>query len=143
MKILTKAAVLALAALWAGAVLAQGPENAGHASHMDSLAILLDLTDAQKVQVQTILQAEHAQMRQLFEQAKAAGTKPDFESMRAAHQQLNQDTLQKLSGVLSASQLKKFETLQQMHGQMMHHGFGHHGGPGAPGSAPAPSGPSD
>jgi Spy/CpxP family protein refolding chaperone len=143
MRLLKRAAVVALAALWAGAVLAQGPENAGHASHMDSLAILLDLSDAQKAQMQTILQAEHAQMRQLFEQAKAAGTKPDFESMHAAHQQINQDTLQKLSAVLSPTQLKKFETLQQMHEHMMHHGFGHHGGPGGAGSAPAPSGPSN
>jgi len=127
MKASIKAGVVALAALAAGVALAQAPAPGMHASHMESLAILLDLSDAQKAQVQTILQGEHAQMRALFEQARAAGGKPDFEAMHAAHQQISQDTLTKLSGVLNATQLKKFQTLRQMHA----HGFGHagHGGP--------------
>ncbi|MDE2138629.1 MAG: hypothetical protein KGJ68_14450, partial [Gammaproteobacteria bacterium] len=66
MKALTKATVVALAALWAGAVLAQNPGGGGHASHMENLAVLLDLTDTQKGQVQTILEGEHAQMKALF-----------------------------------------------------------------------------
>jgi hypothetical protein len=129
MKALIKVSVLAFAALWAVAALA-GAGGGNQASHMEKLAILLDLTDAQKPQVQSILQGEHAQMKALFEQTKAAGGKPDFQALHAAHQQINQDTLTKLSGVLSPLQLKKFQTLQQMH-----HGFGHR--PGGPGSAPA------
>ena len=124
MKALMKASVLALAALWAGAALAGG--------HMANLALLLDLTDAQKPQVQTILQGEHAQMKALFEQTKAAGGKPDFQALHAAGQQIHQDTLTKLSGVLSPVQLQKFQALQQMH-----HGFGHHGPP--PGAPPPPT----
>ncbi|HWZ64195.1 MAG TPA: hypothetical protein VNX02_14355 [Steroidobacteraceae bacterium] len=132
MKASMKACVVAVAALWAGAAVAQTP-GAGHeATHMANLAILLDLTDAQKAQLQTVLEAEHAQMRTLFEQAKAAGGKPDFQAMRAAHQQISQDTVTKLSTVLNATQLKKFQTLQQMHA----HGFGHRPG-GPPGAAPA------
>jgi Spy/CpxP family protein refolding chaperone len=134
MKALTKVSVLALAALWAGAALA-GAGGGNQASHMEKLAILLDLTDAQKPQVQSILQGEHAQMRTLIEQTKAAGGKPDFQALHAAHQQIHQDTLTRLSGVLSPLQLKKFQTLEQMH-----HGFGHH--PGGPGSAP-PAPPSN
>ncbi|HEY2275543.1 MAG TPA: hypothetical protein VGH61_08580 [Steroidobacteraceae bacterium] len=132
MKALMKTAVVALAVLWAGAVLAgsMGPGN--QASHMEKLAILLDLTDAQKPQVATILEGEHAQMKALFEQTKAAGGKPDFQALKAARQQINQDTVTKLSGVLSPAQLKKFQTLQQMH-----HGFGHRGPPpGAPAAVP-------
>jgi hypothetical protein len=131
MKALIKASVLALAALWAGAVLAQDPGAGNHASHMESLAILLDLTDAQKPQVESILQGGHAQMKALFEQAKAAGGNPAFQAMHAARAQINQDTLTKLSGVLSPAQLKKFQTLQQMH-----HGFGHPGGRGGAPAAP-------
>jgi hypothetical protein len=131
-----KAGLVALAALWAGAALAQSPAPGNHPSHMESLGILLDLTDAQKPQVQAILQAEHTQMRTLFEQAKAAGGKPDFQAMKAAHQQISQDTLTKLSGVLNATQLKKFQTLQQMHA----HGFGRAGhGPPPPMSEAAPA----
>jgi hypothetical protein len=138
MKALIKASVLALAVLAAGGGLAQTPANGGHASRMDSLAVLLDLTDAQKAQVQSILQGEHARMKGLIEQAKAAGTRPDFQAMHAAREQIHQDTLQKLSGVLSPVQLQKFQTLQQMHA----HGIGHHAAPGGPGGPPAESGPS-
>jgi len=128
MKALLKVSVVALAALWAGVALAQTPGGAGRASRMENLAVLLDLTDTQKAQVQTILQGEHAQMKSLFEQAQAAGGgKPDFQSMRAAHQQIAEDTLTKLSTVLSPAQVKKFQALQQLH-----HGFGHRGGRGGP-----------
>jgi ribulose bisphosphate carboxylase small subunit len=104
------------------------------ASHMDNLATLLDLTDAQKAQVQTILQEEHAKMKASFEQAKASGTKPDWQQMKALHQQIQQETLQKLTPVLSATQLKKFQIIQQaMHG----HGHFNHGGPPSGTAAPA------
>lgn len=136
MKTSMKATVLALAALWAGAVLAQGPGAAAHAGHMEKLALLLDLTDAQKPQVQSVLQGQHAQMKTLMEQAKAAGGKPDFQALHAAREQIEQDTVTKLSSVLSPAQLKKFQALQQMHP----HGFGHRGPPpGAPAAAPTQS----
>ncbi|HYM42544.1 MAG TPA: hypothetical protein VET46_07240 [Steroidobacteraceae bacterium] len=129
MKVLMKASVAALAALWACAAVAQSPQGPAAESRMENLATLLDLSDAQKPQVQAILQGAHTQMRQLFEQTQAAGGKPDFQAMHAAHQQIRQDTLQKLSAVLSPTQLKKFQALEQMHA----HGFAHHGPPpGAP-----------
>jgi hypothetical protein len=125
-----KASVFALAVLWAAALLAQAPAAPEHAAHMDRLATLLDLTDAQKTQVQSILQEEHAKMHASIEQAKASGTKPDVQQMQALHQQVRQETLQKLTPVLSEAQLKKFQTLQEMHGEMMHGHFGHGGPPG-------------
>ena len=118
-----KATVLTLALLCAGAAFAQTPppNAAGAARHMDDLATLLDLSDAQKGQVQAILQEEHAKMKASFEQAKASGTHPDWQQMKALHQQVQQETLQKLSPVLSATQLKKFQIIQQqMHGHMGH-----------------------
>ena len=47
------------------------------------------------------MQQQHAQMKEAFEQAKAAGTKPDFSQMKAQHQQLEQQTIQKLTPVLT------------------------------------------
>jgi len=123
MKVLTKASMVALLALCAAAAFAQGAASGPGARHMENLAILLDLSDAQKPQVQSILQGAHTQMRQLFQQSTANGGKPDFQAMHAAHQQIQQDTLQKLSAVLSPVQLKKFQALEQMHA----HGFAHHG----------------
>jgi ribulose bisphosphate carboxylase small subunit len=106
---------------------------------MDDLATLLDLTDAQKAQVQAVLQEEHAKMKASFEQAKASGTRPDWQQMKALHEQMQQDTLQKLAPVLSATQLKKFQIIQQ---HMMHAHMGHHmahGPAGATSSAPPPA----
>jgi glutamyl-tRNA reductase len=121
-----KATVLTLALLCAGAAYAESPaappaHEAAVASHMQDLATLLDLTDAQKPQVQTILEQQHAKMKQSFEQAKASGTRPDWQQMRALHEQMQQETLQKLSTVLSAVQLKKYQIIQKHMAQMHHH----------------------
>jgi len=131
---LMKATVMTIALLCAGAAYAQtSPPPASHAAevsrHMDDLATLLDLTDAQKAQVQTILQEQHAKMKESFEQARASGTKPDWQQMKALHEQMQQETLQKLAPVLSATQLKKFQVIQQA----MNHHMGHmaHGEKGA------------
>jgi hypothetical protein len=134
-----KTAIVTLALLCAGAAYAQtspppAPHGAEAARHMDDLATLLDLTDAQKAQVQTILQEEHAKMHQSFEQAKASGTHPDWQQMKALHEQMQQETLQKLSSVLSATQLKKFQVIQRK----MHAHMGHHMGHGEPGAATTP-----
>lgn len=136
-----KATVMALALACSGVAFAadtttnSAPPNAAahEAQHMANLATLLDLTDAQKAQVQSVLEAEHAKMRAAFEQAKSSGTKPDFSQMKALHQQIETETLQKLQPVLSALQLKKFQVLQQEH----RHFHGPHGPP--PAGAPAAS----
>ena len=136
-----KATVMTIALLLAGAAYAQTPPppapNAAEAArHMDDLATLLDLTEAQKAQVQTILQQQHAKMKESFEQAKASGSKPDWQQMKALHEQLQQETLQKLAPVLSATQLKKFEIIQQA----MHEHMGHHMAHAQAGAAaPAPA----
>jgi Spy/CpxP family protein refolding chaperone len=133
---------MTIALLCAGAAYAQtstapAPQTAGAARHMDNLATLLDLTEAQKAQVQTILEAQHAKMKESFEQAKASGTKPDWEQMKAMHEQLQQETLQKLAPVLSATQMKKFQIIQQAMSHHMHH-MGHGpAGAAAPAAAPA------
>src|SRR2546430_17703868 len=81
---LMKANLLALTALWAGALIAQTPAPPPqHAAHLEKLATLLDLTDAQKTQVQAILQEEHAKIRAAHKQAMASGTEPDAEQMQA------------------------------------------------------------
>jgi Spy/CpxP family protein refolding chaperone len=131
-----RATVLALALLCAGAALAQTPpapaDAAAHqAQRMNDLATLLDLNATQKTQVQAILQEEHASMKQAFEQAKASGTKPDFTQMKALHQQIQAETIQKLTPVLNTTQLAKFQIVMKN----MHPHFHHRGPP--PSDAPA------
>jgi Spy/CpxP family protein refolding chaperone len=123
-----RATVLALALVCAGAAFAQtppAPANAAahQAQRMNDLATLLDLTPTQKASVQAILEQEHAQMKQAFEQAKASGTKPDFTQMKALHQQIQADTIQKLTPVLNSAQMAKFQiVMKNMHPHFHHHG---------------------
>ena len=117
------------------AAIAQTPQEPAHGGgehQIERLTVLLDLTDAQKAQVKTILDAEHAKMRAQFQAAQASGTKPSFEQMRAAREQARADTVQQLTPVLTPSQLKKFEVLMQEHAE----GRGPHG-PRPSGDAPS------
>jgi Spy/CpxP family protein refolding chaperone len=123
-----KTTLLAVAVMWVGAAAAQAPDTAAGggpgprfrhetpAEHLDHLATLLDLTDAQKAQVQTILAEQHSKMKALREQARASGQRPSFEQMRAEHQQMQQETLARLTPVLSPAQLKKFQVLMEEKG---------------------------
>ena len=111
----------------------QGPRNGGGEHQLERLTTLLDLTDTQKAQVKTILDAEHAKMHAQFQSERASGTKPSFEQMRAEREQMRADTVQQLTPVLTPVQLKKFELLMQEH-------RGEGRGPrGAPPSADAPA----
>jgi Spy/CpxP family protein refolding chaperone len=108
------------------------PPNAQH--QLDRLATLLDLTDTQKAQVKTILDAQRARMKAQFQTAQASGTRPTFEEMRAARKQQQAETVQQLTPVLTPAQLKKFEVLmEEEHGPR---GQGH--GPHGPPSGDAP-----
>jgi len=75
---------------------------------MDRLAVLLDMTPAQRQQVQTILSAERTRMQQAVKQA--------MEARRAAHT----ETVTRLGQVLSAAQMKKLKLLMpQRHRRFM------------------------
>jgi len=113
---------------------------------MDRLAVLLDMTPAQKQQVQAVFAAERSRMREAMKQA--------MEASRAAHT----ETVTKLGQVLSPAQMKKLELLmperhrrflmrrgmmgmQGMHGSMDMHGpkgmWHHQRDSGAPPPPPA------
>jgi Spy/CpxP family protein refolding chaperone len=123
-----KTSLLAVALLWVGAAVAQAPDatsgggpgpgsrHESPAQRMEHLATLLDLTDAQKAQVETILNEQHEKMKAQRDQAQASGQRPTFEQMKAAHAQMQQDTIAKLTPVLSAAQLKKFQVLMEERG---------------------------
>ena len=130
--------VLLLALLASASLYAQNGapshEMAAHeAKMMDNLAVLLDLTDAQRPQVEAILKDEHAKMHHAMEQAHASGTMPDHAQMKATHEQIHQDAVQRLTPVLSPLQLQKFQILSDMHmhamAAMHHHGAHPQGAP--------------
>lgn len=109
-----------------------------HLSRIDRLAILLDLTDTQKLQVQQVLDEERQQMRAQWQQQRSSGAKPDFQQMRAAMRQQRQQTLAKLQALLSADQFRKFQVLMAPpRGHRWHHGP--HGAPGSSSGADSSS----
>ncbi len=125
-----KASILLIALLAGAPLYAQNssppppPGAEAHEAHMmENLAVLLDLTAAQRPQVEAILKAEHAKMHANMEQMHAAGSTPDHTQMHAFHEQIQQETLQQLTPILSQTQLKKFQILSEMHMHAMH---GHH-----------------
>jgi hypothetical protein len=130
--------VLATVLCAAGTAFAQAPPSPSHADwqakrqqwepkwkakraemeqkRLDRLAVLLDMTPAQKQQVQTIISAERDQMKQAMKQA--------MEARKAAHTEAQT----KLGQVLSPTQMKKLKLLMPhrhrgfMRGRMGMHG---------------------
>jgi Spy/CpxP family protein refolding chaperone len=106
------------------------------AQRLERLATLLDLTDTQKLQVQQVLDEEHAKMQTLHDQMKASGQKPSFDQIRATHEQLHQETLAAVKPILTTAQYNKFVILSQGHGGPR--GW-HHAAPATPATTAAPA----
>lgn len=106
----TRVALIA-AAMLASAVALAHPHGRHTGQDMERMAVLLDLNDAQKAEVQKVLDEQHEKLRAVHEERRSAGTSPTREDRVKFHEQLKQDTLAKLQSVLSPEQLKKFEVL--------------------------------
>jgi Spy/CpxP family protein refolding chaperone len=152
---MTRGSVVLVAALaLAGTALAQSPPPAAqwHGHHewkdaaqwrqqmeqrrMDRLTLLLDLTPAQRQQVQAVFSDEQAKMKTAMQQVRQA-----MEQAHAAHEAVRKDAEHRLSSVLSPIQMRKLRVLMPEHGMMMHgmmmHGMDHdmdHGMGPPPGS---------
>ncbi len=88
-------------------------DSAPQMSRLDRMAILLDLTPQQKLQVQQVLDEERQQMRAFWQQQKSSGAKPTFQQMRAERQQLRQQTLAQLQQLLNPNQYTKLQVLMR------------------------------
>ena len=77
---------------------------------MERLTVLLDLTPAQRQQMQSIFTDEHAKMKTAMQQVKQAMTQA-----RAAHHAVRKETEQKLAAVLTPVQMKKLKLLMPEH----------------------------
>lgn len=102
---------LIAAALLASAVALAGPHQGHPGPDMDRMAVLLDLNDSQKAEVQKILNEQHDKMKAAHEQAHASGTKPTRAEREKFHEEMKQEMTTKLQGVLTPEQIKKFDVL--------------------------------
>lgn len=112
-----KLRVISLASLLlaTGIALAANAPAAPHGGkdRMDRLALLLDLSEGQKGDVQRVLTEQMQQRQEQFQQSKASGTRPSREEMRAQHEQMQKETIEKLRPILSEQQLAKFQALTE------------------------------
>jgi protein CpxP len=117
----SRVALIAAAMLVSALALAHGGPRG---PDMDRMAILLDLNDSQKAEVQKILDEQHDKLKAVHEQQRAAGTRPTREERAKFHDEMKQDLTTRLQAVLSAEQMKKFEALRDH--QRRHRGHGSH-----------------
>lgn len=119
---------------WSGAA---GWRQKMEQRRMERLTVLLDLTPAQRRQVQAILSDEHARMKARMQQVEEA-----VRQARIAHEAVRKDAEQRLAAVLNPTQMKKLRVLMPEHpgrALMMRHGC--MGPMPPPGSAPGPASP--
>jgi Spy/CpxP family protein refolding chaperone len=107
-----RVALIAATLLASAVAFAHPPHDGPPGPDMDRMAVLLDLNDAQKSEVQKILNEQHEKMRAAHgERHSADSTRPTREERAKFHEQMKQDTVARLQSVLSATQIKKFEAL--------------------------------
>ncbi|MDH3418936.1 MAG: hypothetical protein OEQ25_07175 [Gammaproteobacteria bacterium] len=103
--------VIALSTIVTGVAMAQPPDVSERMDRMDRMAILLDLDEFQKTEVQRILQAQRETARASREAMREAGERPSREERMAHRQQAREAVLTQLQSVLTQDQLTKFEVL--------------------------------
>lgn len=101
----------ALLFLAAGVALAQQPPEEFERERLERLTTLLDLDEAQKEAVQKVLDEERAQMQTFRQQMKTAQERPTREQMQAQREQMQKETTEKMRGILSDTQMTKYEAL--------------------------------
>lgn len=93
--------------------LATGMALAQPGLDIERLTTLLDLDAGQKVAVQKVLEEQRTQMQALRQEAKTSQERPTREQMQATHEQMQKETTEKLRGILSDTQLQKFQALTE------------------------------
>lgn len=105
-------ALIASTSFLASLALAGPPEAGPPVADMERMAILLDLTDEQTIQVKAILEEQHGKLKE-FNQPVPKGAIPGERQEIKAGRQVRQETLTRLQTVLTPEQLKKFGALTE------------------------------
>lgn len=111
--------------LFVGALAAAQPHRPPFMD-IDKMAVLMDLNDHQKSEVDRVLKEQHTAMEEHREKVRSSGERPSFDEMQAYHQQMVDDMVAKLQDELTPKQIEKFKILME-HPPMR--GGRHHGMP--------------
>lgn len=101
---------IALSMLLIGGATAQPP---GRGIDIERMAVLLDLDDYQKGEVQRILEEQRSAAGAARQAMQESGERPPREEMMARRQQAAEDMRTQLQSVLTQDQLEKFEVLME------------------------------
>ncbi len=94
----------------AGVASAQPPEPG---QRLDRMAILLDLNDFQKNEMQRIFDEQREARRATREAIRESGVRPSREERAAQRQQARDNLRAQLQAVLTSEQMTKFDVLAQ------------------------------
>lgn len=100
----------------------------------------LNLTAAQKAQVEKLNKAQADKIRAMRDKAVANGKQPDREAFRAQAMKMRDSYMADLKKVLTAAQFKKFEDLMKAQRSQFEKRAGGAGAPGGPSGAKKPGG---
>ncbi|MGA8206194.1 MAG: hypothetical protein WB812_16890 [Woeseiaceae bacterium] len=103
---------LITALLFVGALAAAQPHRPPFMD-IDKLAVLLDLNDSQKSEVDRVLTEQRDAFKAKHDEVRASGERPSYEEMQAHHQQMVDDMVAKLQNTLSPKQIEKFKILME------------------------------
>jgi Spy/CpxP family protein refolding chaperone len=101
---------IALFTVFTGVATAQPPEPG---ERMDRMAILLDLDDYQKGEVQRIFDEQRAARQARRDAIRESGVRPSREERDAQRQQARDNMRLQLQGVLTPEQMTKFDVLAE------------------------------
>lgn len=101
--------------LLVSALAAAEPQRPPHPPMMpiDDLAVLLDLDDSQKAEVQRVLDEQRAAREAKRQEIQATGERPTREEMQAYREEAREAVRMSLQNVLTPEQLEKFEVLMK------------------------------
>jgi Spy/CpxP family protein refolding chaperone len=120
--------LIACSMLFVGIATAQPPRQE---EAMERMAVLLDLDDYQRTEVQRILEEQRSAAKAAREAMRESDQRPSREEMAAHRQQAAESTLVQLQSVLTPEQITKFQALMDRPRGSGPRGGGRHGQPGA------------
>ena len=74
---------------------------------------MLDLDEGQKVAVKQVFDEQASERKALWDKAKESQTRPSRDEMRAQHEKMRSETIEKLRPILSDQQMTKFQALTE------------------------------
>lgn len=108
--------IIALMLAMGTAAADDGGRRGDRGPDIDRLAIVLEMDDYQKQEVERIFTEHRETAKVKREEFRATGERPDRETIEAHHEEMRASLRAELETVLTAEQLEKLDALHEMRG---------------------------